>query len=461
MSHRNKGTFGATIKITREPDRSGNYVCNGTNDNVEFQLAVDDVIVRGGGKIMIGPGTYTLGDEVLFDGNTFAGGYSYEPEGTILVNGCKYSTIINTAENAYGFRIVNGCSVHLSDLKFEISDNNGQPAIYGDATGGATSQSLLWGGLHNIRVRGGSNTVGLYAIHLQSPIRWYWSGDNHINVEGIGTGVNFSCGICIENEDAVLARGDGHWSGHFNVHLDNQDNVGFYFWGSGANGGQLKSHAWLFVGDGGPNTGTTAFKIDNFDHILFDGWGYEECQFGWVIDNAEDVRIVSGGYVQPGDNGIVFDVNSTNKRIRVEGVDIINVTGTRTVTVMDDDVVGTGDRSLYDSLYVNRATGATVNWLPHTRTAITRTCYKDFTTTKWSEEFGTEANVADGGNIAISLIDTPTAYFAQTTVASEMVGISAVAWNLLTCDIKTDAGGAGTQQTLSYGAWWRPAIRGF
>lgn len=40
MSYVNKGTISPTVIVTSEPDRSGNFVCNGTNDEVTIQAAI-------------------------------------------------------------------------------------------------------------------------------------------------------------------------------------------------------------------------------------------------------------------------------------------------------------------------------------------------------------------------------------------------------------------------------------
>ena len=41
MSYEIKGSLAATVVVSREPDRSGNLVCDGTADDVEIQAALD------------------------------------------------------------------------------------------------------------------------------------------------------------------------------------------------------------------------------------------------------------------------------------------------------------------------------------------------------------------------------------------------------------------------------------
>ena len=73
-----KGSITADVYVTMEPDRRGNYVCDGTSDNTEFQNAIDDLRNDlGGGTIYIGPGHYTTNTytELYDDINIMGAGY--------------------------------------------------------------------------------------------------------------------------------------------------------------------------------------------------------------------------------------------------------------------------------------------------------------------------------------------------------------------------------------------------
>ena len=57
------------ITVSASPDLSGNVVCNGSNDEVEWQIAVDYLNDRGGGTVHIKAGDYTVEDSIeLYDG---------------------------------------------------------------------------------------------------------------------------------------------------------------------------------------------------------------------------------------------------------------------------------------------------------------------------------------------------------------------------------------------------------
>ena len=65
MSFENKGSMAITVTVSREPDRSGNYVCDGTADDVQLQLARDYLVALGGGELVILGGTYNVDSETV------------------------------------------------------------------------------------------------------------------------------------------------------------------------------------------------------------------------------------------------------------------------------------------------------------------------------------------------------------------------------------------------------------
>ena len=60
--YENKGLHGATAIVAR--DGSGNFNCNGTNDHVDIEAAIDWVGDMGGGKVLIKEGTYDIGAQI-------------------------------------------------------------------------------------------------------------------------------------------------------------------------------------------------------------------------------------------------------------------------------------------------------------------------------------------------------------------------------------------------------------
>ena len=55
-----KGTIAVTAIVSRDPDKSGNFICSGAADQVEIQAAIIYVDSLGGGEIFIQIGVYTI-----------------------------------------------------------------------------------------------------------------------------------------------------------------------------------------------------------------------------------------------------------------------------------------------------------------------------------------------------------------------------------------------------------------
>lgn len=116
MSYENKGSMPITIYVTREPDRSGNYVCTGVNDHVEIQLALNETNRIGGGIVHLSPGDYDIQAQLTIYKNT-----TLEGEGslhhdtvapyvqtTLVLNGLgAYGIVFQAAQNNVGIKIRN------------------------------------------------------------------------------------------------------------------------------------------------------------------------------------------------------------------------------------------------------------------------------------------------------------------------------------------------------------------
>lgn len=61
----NQGTIAATAIVSHEPDRSGNFVCDGTADDVEIQAAMTYVTALGGGEVFLKGGIYIVTAQIV------------------------------------------------------------------------------------------------------------------------------------------------------------------------------------------------------------------------------------------------------------------------------------------------------------------------------------------------------------------------------------------------------------
>lgn len=69
MAIREKGSLATTVTVSRLPDASGNWVCDGTADDVEINEALGYVNTLGGGRVVLKQGTFTLANPIVFPGN--------------------------------------------------------------------------------------------------------------------------------------------------------------------------------------------------------------------------------------------------------------------------------------------------------------------------------------------------------------------------------------------------------
>jgi len=130
--------------VSREPDRSGNWVCNGVADEVQINAAIVEANRRGGGSIQVLEGTFTLTASVDLLSNVSLLGCG---DGTILTipAGTDHCVEVNTRTNwKIGFLLARttgagaGNAVHLIEGTkgsiFELTiDDCGNDGIYIDA----------------------------------------------------------------------------------------------------------------------------------------------------------------------------------------------------------------------------------------------------------------------------------------------------------------------------------------
>lgn len=112
MAIKEKGSLATTVTVSRLPDVSGNWVCNGTADDIEINEALAYVNTLGGGRVILKQGTYTLADPIVFPGNN------------IWLRGMGRSTIINgngLADGENAIELVNRDSCAIKKLAIEIS----------------------------------------------------------------------------------------------------------------------------------------------------------------------------------------------------------------------------------------------------------------------------------------------------------------------------------------------------
>lgn len=143
MSYENKGSIAVQAIVSRDPDRSGNYICNGTADEVDINRALSEK-----SSVLIKRGNYTLAAPITPD----------DGECLILEDG------VSITQGTAGQRII------------DMTGTSGDHIV--DVTILALGTATLTG-------VGNDDAEGIYAEYID---RCYIGAVNALNVTNIGTG---------------------------------------------------------------------------------------------------------------------------------------------------------------------------------------------------------------------------------------------------------------------------------
>lgn len=208
MSFENKGSIAATVTVTREPDRSGNYICNGVADDVDINAALSYLSTLGGGSLHLGAGTYTITASVTPPSNTFIDG---EGDYTILDSsgsGAVHTIYLNSVDNVdlehfsikgtisgtgYGILLASSNEIRIHHIHVW---NNGEVAI------GNTDTDCI-----NIEISDCIIENGDHGIYIRNGHQWRIKGNGVTNMDRYGIYVECWGGTVVNNNVKYCDRG--------------------------------------------------------------------------------------------------------------------------------------------------------------------------------------------------------------------------------------------------------------
>lgn len=174
----------------------GDYACDGTDDDVQVQAAVDDVIAGDADRlILVGP-SFSFGAPVDVDGFDDV---DVERDAYIRGLGLANTTITLESGIAAGFRFRKCIRAHISDLGFSVDDSIAIQTVASTESAGG-HRSMWLGSIRNIQVKGpfdGGDTD--YAFDLDNIFR---TVIENIEINGTTNGIRF------ENTHADFNAGD-------------------------------------------------------------------------------------------------------------------------------------------------------------------------------------------------------------------------------------------------------------
>lgn len=173
------------------------YVCDGTDDHVQIQAAIDAVQALDGKGVLLSQGTFHLGAPVNIDGDD-----DVDAERDVRVEGCGPANTVLVAGSgiASGIRIRKVARCHLADFRVEVG--GATHGIESVATHNSTAgwRSFWLSSFKNLQIIGpwdGSHTG--FGMHLSAPFR---SVFENIDMGGVGNGLRMF------SEDAEFNPGD-------------------------------------------------------------------------------------------------------------------------------------------------------------------------------------------------------------------------------------------------------------
>ncbi|MCK4256015.1 right-handed parallel beta-helix repeat-containing protein, partial [candidate division WOR-3 bacterium] len=161
------GYHAPALTISMSPDSSGNWVCDGTSDDVEIQAALDSINILGGGVVYIKHGTYNLGSNLTVYSNialigSGAGTILNHPSGQSVIS--AYSKTQVVIEN---LRLIGGTNYAIyfynttdSEIKHCWVENSGTSGIAISGSSGNYSHN-------NVITNNICNCSGNHCIYIE------------------------------------------------------------------------------------------------------------------------------------------------------------------------------------------------------------------------------------------------------------------------------------------------------
>jgi parallel beta-helix repeat protein len=322
-------------------DESGDYQCDGTDDDVQIQAAIDAVEVAGGGTVFVRAGTYVLGAGLVIDSANV----------TLQGEGAGATIIQAKSELANATDIITVSGSLCSLEKFTLDGNKANQTTKdhgGVKMSGATSKII------DIEVKNVSNNSGFYpAVYCLAGINGYidklYTHDNESygvylsgsadrwQINSIQSISNGNIGIYLAGDYTNVVNclsksntGQGFWCANWGNHMTNcvsEDNSADGFWIDTNEVSLVNCRSTGNGADGITATGVrgkiiSCFLDNNSDH-------------GIILSGADNF-IVSGNVISAngGSNGLSADntfsgihLVSTATRNVVSGNRILKIAG--------------------------------------------------------------------------------------------------------------------------------------
>lgn len=409
----------AAADASQDVKDKADYVCDGVQDQVEIQTAINAAQLEGGGVIQLSEGSFSLTTPIIINGTT-----NEDNPLTVTLKGCgEFTTYLRPITDVNAISISNWAQLHLADFGIVIQGaGNG---LVSQAVTTTDTRSFWMSSFRNLRINGEYDALNTgWAMDLAMPWR---SVFENIEVEGTRNGIRLKNEGTIQNAgDCTFTRlfveivGDGGTALHISSPSNNMNQNNFNMFEAGANGPNCTG----ILIDGASGGASQRF------------WGTNLEQFKFLINVANgESNVFDLNYVTCDDDNVTGNIAfqcGSNAYGNVFSAKWVNVPSGQTLQVIQDGNNTSNVPNIFERIRIEN-NGGTVNY-----SKTNSTVFREITTFN------------DGGTIQSGLLQYPLS--TTNLSAFNQADHNLLAW---TQDPATAAGGF----TLSTGVVYLSKIK--
>jgi hypothetical protein len=450
------GTF--LVAASNAPDaikRRADWVCDGVNDEVEIQSAID-ALPAIGGKIEFSAGTFTLDsvNELDHPGASFleyAAVVISESHGPVDLAGGVGTTFKWAAGQPKWSTMFLVRSI--------VAPRVASTVIRGiEFDGNSGNQDQIWEAFGLITISNLSEIVGNESVMIQDCFFHDWAraggaiyvGAYCEKIHILDNKFHYESAMCIRTHAPLFDIRGNLFLGVYDDSLSCA--VSCYT----ADLNQTRTEQSIISGNRFRN-GTVGVRIEGGQDIIIANNTFRDLSNGGY---AVDIRgYIDAAWQSEADRNIIHDnvVYNCSRGIRVQAA---STAGCRLNHIHDNTIIEGATRDLVTGIY--EAGASNLNNTIESNTIVGATTPIDASGPgvvvrgnhgHVTESHGAAAAVADGGTIAHGCAATPASVQVSGSVAGEIVTVTSVDATNITVAVKTAAGEAGTAQTVYWRAW--------
>lgn len=324
------------------------YVCDGSQDQVEIQTAINAAQLEGGGVIQLSEGSFNLSSPIIINGTT-----NEDNPLTVTLKGCgEFATYLRPATDINAISISNWAQLHLADFGIVIQGaGNG---IVSQAVTTTDTRSFWASSFRNLRINGEYNPLNTgWAMDLAMP--WRSVFDN-IEIEGTRNGMR------LKNEGTIQNAGDCTFTRMF-IEIVGDNGIAIHVSSPSNN---MNQNNFNMVEAGANGAGCTGILIDGASggaSQRFWGLNLEQFQFLINVANGES-NVFECNYITCDDDNVTGNVAfqcGTNAYNNIFSAKWINVPSGQTLMVIDDNNNTSNAPNIFENVRIEN-NGGTVNY---------------------------------------------------------------------------------------------------